>query len=139
VNSEADREGGLYANFPARPSAWTSFLEKSHEQVMANYPAIHDALIDARRWESPFHYNGSFACKVDRAKPLPAISTLGQLERLVIRTLAMLGMSQDDREALIQQAYAEEKAAREASAAERRPHKPPPGGFVEVDLSSIQL
>jgi len=134
-----DRLAGLY-NDKINASAWRSFLEGRHDFVMQTWPQLRDALVDARRWEEPCNFNGSFAEKVERAKPLPAVSTIGQLERLVLRTLVMLGLPQEEREALIKASYEAEREAKrlsEAAAASRKPTGI--NRTDEIDLSSIQL
>ena len=134
-----DRLAGLY-NDRVNGSSWRSFLEGRHEMVMQQWPAIRDAVVDARRWEEPCNFNGSFAEKVERAKPLPAISTIGQLERLVIRALVMLGLDADAREELIKASYEAEREAKRLSEMAASAKKPTGIDRTdEVDLSSIQL
>jgi len=111
LRREVDRAPGLYNDLLTGPGRWREFLEKSHQEIFARWPEIHNAIIDARRWENPCNFNGSFAEKVARAKPLPAISTVGQMERIILRALVMLQTDQSERERLIKQAYDEERAA----------------------------
>jgi hypothetical protein len=137
LRRSTDRAAGLYNNLLTGPGRWRAFLESSHQDLFKRWPEIHDAIIDARRWENPIHFNGTFAEKVARAKPLPAVSTVGQMERIILRALAMLNMDQPTRERLIRAAYdaerAEYKAMEESAAAKS---KLGPG---EVDLSSIEF
>ncbi len=111
LRREVDRAAGLYNDLLTGPGRWREFIEKTHAELFARWPDIHDAIIDARRWENPVHFNGSFAEKVARAKPLPAISTVGQMERVICRALVMLSLEPAEREKLIKTAYAEEKEA----------------------------
>lgn len=135
LRREVDRAAGLYNDLLTGPGRWRQFIEQTHQSLFTRWPEIHDALIDARRWENPCDFNGSFAEKVARAKPLPAISTVGQLERLVLRTLVLLALPKAEREKLIKEAYAEEKEARRLTelASERKL------GVSDVDLSEIKI
>ena len=132
---ETDRAAGLYNDLLTGPGRWREFLEKTHAELFARWPAIHDAIIDARRWENPVHFNGSFAEKVARAKPLPAITTVGQMERLICRALVMLSLPEAERERLIKAAYAEEREAmRLAEESNKRKL-----GLDDLDLSKIKF
>ena len=130
---EVDRAAGLYNDLLTAPDRWRAFLEQTHTQLLTRWPDIHDAIIDARRWENPIDFNGSFAEKVARAKPLPAISTVGQMERIICRALVMLSLPKAEREGLIKVAYDEEREARklvEASKVRKL-------GAEDIDISKI--
>ena len=107
-----DRAAGLNNELLTAPGRWREFLEKSHAEIFERWPDIFDAVVDARRWENPIHFNGTFAEKVARAKPLPAISTVGQMERIIMRTLVMMDKTPAERERLIKEAFDAEHEAR---------------------------
>lgn len=135
LRRETDKSAGLYNELLTGPGRWRQFLEESHQSLFDKWPELHDAMVDARRWENPVNFNGSFAEKVARAKPLPAISTVGQLERILMRTLVMMQTPQPERERLIKEAYAAEVEARklsEAAAVKKL-------GIGEIDVSSIKF
>jgi len=135
LRREVDRAAGLYNDLLTGPGRWREFLEKTHAELFKRWPDIHSAIIDARRWENPVHFNGSFAEKVARAKPLPAISTIGQMERIICRALVMLSLEQADRERLIKTAYADEKEAmRLVDESNKRKL-----GADDIDISKIEF
>ncbi|RPJ87101.1 MAG: hypothetical protein EHM18_02845 [Acidobacteria bacterium] len=135
LRTEVDRRAGLFNEILTGPGRWREFLEKSHHEIFVQYPNLHDALIDGRRWENPINFNGTFAEKVARAKPLPAISSVGQLERIALRALVMLNLSSTEREALIRKAFDEELAVKALlkKANEQRL------SVDDIDLSQIKL
>jgi hypothetical protein len=135
LRRQADRAAGLYNDLLTGPGRWREFLEKSHAELFARWPEIHSAIVDARRWENPCTFNGSFAEKVARAKPLPAITTVGQMERLICRALVMMQLEPAERERLIKQAYAEEKEAQRLCEESRIRRL----GIDDVDLSGIEI
>jgi len=135
LRREVDRAAGLYNDLLTGPGRWREFLEQTHQNLRERWPDIHDAIVDARRWENPCTFNGSFAEKVARAKPLPAISTVGQLERLICRALVMLSLPQPEREKLIKAAFdAEREAQRLCEASNSRKL-----GAGDIDISSISF
>jgi len=135
LRKKVDRAAGLYNDLLTGPGRWREFLEKTHAELFKRWPDIHDAIIDARRWENPCNFNGSFAEKVARAKPLPAITTVGQMERVICRALVMLSLPHDERERLIKEAYTEEAEMKRLldKAAEQRL------SVADVDISSIRF
>ncbi len=135
LRKKVDRAAGLYNDLLTGPGRWREFLEKTHAELFKRWPDIYDAIIDARRWENPVHFNGSFAEKVARAKPLPAISTVGQMERVICRALVMLSLPEADREKLIKQAYDEEREAMRLSE-EANVRKL---GVDDLDISKIKF
>jgi len=135
LRRSVDRAAGLYNDLLTGPGRWREFIESSHAEIFARWPEIHDALIDARRWENPCDFNGSFAEKVARAKPLPAITTVGQMERLVMRALVMLQTDKPERERLIKQAYDEEREAKRLCEESRVRRL----GIDDIDLSGLVM
>jgi len=132
---DVDRAAGLHNDLHTSASRWREFLEANHAAIAEQWPAIHDAVVDARRWENPIHFNGSFAEKVARAKALPAISTVGQFERIICRALIMMNLPQPERERLIKQAFdAEREAHRISSLAKTRKL-----GAEDLDVSEINF
>jgi len=135
LRREVDRAAGLYNDLLTGPGRWRDFIEKTHAELFAKWPEIHDAVVDARRWENPCTFNGSFAEKVARAKPLPAISTVGQMERVIMRALVMLQLDPVEREKLIAAAYAEEREAQRLCEEARVKRL----GVDDVDLSNVRF
>ena len=135
LRKTVDRAAGLYNDQRNSGNAWREFLEKTHAEIFARWPEIHDAMVDARRWENPCHFNGTFAEKVARAAPLPAISTVGQMERIIMRTLVMMDMPGPERERLIKLAYDAEKEAQRLCA-EARTRKL---GVDDIDLTGLVM
>lgn len=135
-----DNVAGLYNELFNSKQSWTEFLEAEHELVHKAWPELREALIDARRWENPVSFDGSFASLVERKKPLPALTTVGHLERVALRALVMFHMDREQREELIRRAWEAETAARKSAAEQARPHKPESRlGVDDLDLSSIKL
>jgi hypothetical protein len=131
-----DRAAGLHNELRTAGDRWREFLQDNHDYIMEKWPAIRDAVVDARRWENPLNFNGTFAEKVMRATPLPAISSVGQMERLICRALIMLMLPEADREAAIRAAYESELAARRVSAKAAANEKI---SAEEIDISSISF
>jgi hypothetical protein len=136
LRKTVDRAAGLHNELRTAGDRWRAFLQERHEQITERWPAIRDAVVDARRWENPINFNGTFAEKVMRATPLPAISSVGQMERLICRAVVMLDLSPAEREALIAEAYESELAARRVSAKAAANEKI---SAEEIDISSIKF
>jgi hypothetical protein len=135
LRRRVDRAAGLNNVLYAAADRWREFLQTTHADLLARWPAVHDAIVDARRWENPVHFNGTFAEKVARAAPLPAISTVGQMERLILRSLVMLELPSAERERLIKAAYDAEKAAQKLCEESRVKRLGPD----DIDLTGIEL
>lgn len=115
-------------------SPWFQYLDQMHSALFDKHPDLAQAIADAREWDSPLTFlSASFLAN---SKP-------AELERLILRTMIFLDLPPERRRELIE----EERAKQEIAWAEQgramqereRSRKPPPGGFVEVDLSQISL